>query len=189
MLLAIRRFNLPVWWLLFPPFIEAWLPGSPDPALLGLALLGGGAVAALTKPYTIPALLADHRWRAVLIAALVGLALAAFLPWGHFFAHPVTATLSGQARGGLSVWGNLPAMTLTAVALVVLRRQGMAMAVPALAPATQLHYGLFSLSAAAESRLLAIGLSVPIAGAAAVSVIVAAAASGPWRKPQVIETP
>lgn len=172
MILVIRRLGLSPLWLLWPPVIEGWTAGSPDYALLGLAILGGGAVAVVTKPYTIPALFAMGRWRAVIVGGAIGLASLPILPWGMFFAERdrITATLVGQA-GNLSAWGSPVLMIATIVSLALLRRDGLELATPGLWPSSQMHYALFSIRAAAKSPILALGLAVPIAGAAAVAIV------------------
>ncbi len=57
------RLKIPPNWLLFQPIAEGWMGASPDLAFAALALLGGGWLAALVKPYSIPALLSEGRLR------------------------------------------------------------------------------------------------------------------------------
>ena len=170
-LVVMRRAGLAPWWILFPPFVEGWLPGSPDPALAGLILVGGGAVAAVTKPYSVPALLADRRWLALGAGAGILATTALLLPWGRFLGgiDVVTATLDAQALR-LSAWGNPPLMLASGLALIALGpRLGLRLATPVLSPSSQLHYSIFSAEAGAKSAFLALALAVP--GAAPYGVV------------------
>lgn len=186
MILAIRHFHLPWWWLAFPPFIEGILPASPDLALLGFLVVGGGALTAVAKPYAIPAMLAENRWRAVGLAVVLGLVTLPLLPWGTFLAEypAISASLASQ-----SLYSPLPLPfeVGVAVALVLLGRRGLASATPALWPAAQPHYGAFSLSAAASSRLIALALAFP--GPLPISVAVIALAIVEVLRPRLPRRP
>jgi len=177
----LRRLSLPVWMILFPPFWDAWFPGNPDPVLLALVILGGGALAGLVKPYSIPAMLAERRWRAVTLAAALGLASLPLLPWGMFVASlPAIVAAIDEQSLKTSAFGNWPLFVAAGVALLSLGpRTALSMAVPVLWPAAQLHYGLFSIDAARRSPALAACLCFP--HAAAPGVIVFAVAHH-WRR-------
>lgn len=156
---AIRHYNLPWWWIAFPPFIEGLLPASPDPALLGALVLGGGAVAAYVKWYAIPAMMGEGRWRALVIAAALGVVSVPFLPWGEFLSRfsAIQAVYDQQTPDALP-W----TMTvLLAVAVISLGRVGLLLATPALWPTPQPHYGIFSLAIIGRSRLLAAAFAIP----------------------------
>ena len=159
-ILALRHYALPWWWLAFPPFVEAMTAGSPDLALLGALVLGGGALTAIAKPYAIPAMLGEARWRALLAAVAVGIGTAPILPWARFISDwpQISQALTTQSIGiQLS-----PVMELVVlVALVSLGRLGVLMATPALWPKAQMHYAMFSLEAARSSRILTLAMSFP----------------------------
>jgi hypothetical protein len=176
LLIALRRFGLSPFWLLWPPVIEGWSAGSPDYALLGLMVIGGGAIAGVAKPYTVPALLAQGRWRAVAVAAGIGLVTLPLLPWATFLAErdAILDVLAEQAWN-LSGWGSPLLMIATAIALLSLRAQGLELATPGLWPHSQMHYAVFSIRAAARSPILALGFAVPISGAPAWAIIAYAA--------------
>ena len=170
-LCVMRRLRLAPWFLLFPPFLEGYLAGSPDSVLAGLAVLGGGALAAMSKPYSVPALMADRQWRALGVAAVAVVVTLPFLPWGLFLTQlgAVQEAFATQSRN-VSAAGNLPLMVAAALALVSLGpRLGLRLAVPALWPGAQLHYSMFSSKAAAASAFLALALSVP--GFAAIGIV------------------
>jgi len=172
MAVALRRLRLPLWWLAWPPFMEGWFPGSPDMALFALAILGGGAVVAVTKPYSVPWMLGDGRWRALTIGAIIAVVTIPILPWGMFIADlpAIATTLSDQARH-LSAWGTPILMVPTVAALLWLRRPGLSLVTPGLWPSSQLHYAAFSLETAARTPILALGLAIPIPGVAPLSIV------------------
>ena len=176
-----RRLRIPIYWLLFQPIAEGWFAASPDLALAGFALLGGGWLAALVKPYAIPALLGARRWRAV----FGGLVLAALsllvLPWAAFFDSADTISQSLRAWGRpISAFGDPVLMVFVAIALVSLGlRRGLQLATPGLL-AAQPHYMVFSLQTIVRSRILAIFMSFSLLHSAALGVIVYAIAE--WTK-------
>lgn len=162
-LFTIRRLRLAPYWFLFPPFWEGYLPGSPDPALLALILLGAGPLSALAKPYSVPGMLADGRWRAVLVAGALGLATLPLLPWGQFVDNvpEVQAAFATQSRH-TSAWGNPPLMIAAGIALLSLgKRRALGMAVPVLWPGAQFHYSIFSIGTGAAFIGLGVVLTFP----------------------------
>jgi hypothetical protein len=171
----LRRLHLPAWYLLFPPLVEALIAGNPNVivcALLVLAVPAGDVVAAHLKLYAAVPLLILGRYRSLLALAVVGVATAAFLPWPAYIEHAaaILGVLHEQSAGGHSALAVPILIPFTVVALVVVGRKRAAwLAVPALWPATQFHYGLLGLPAA--SRIVAALLAVPIPGAPAVAVI------------------
>jgi hypothetical protein len=174
-LFAMRRLRLAPWWILFPPFVEGWLAGSPDPTLFGLVVAGGGAIAALAKPYSIPTLIADGRWRVLAFAGVIGLITIPLLPWGLFFSQldAVRDAFASYSRN-VSTWGDPVAMAVVAVALVSLGPVlGLRLLVPGLWPGAQLHYLVFSTQAGADSAFLAVALSAP--GLAPLGIVLFAA--------------
>lgn len=160
MIAAIRHYRLPIWWILFPPFLEGVLPGSADPALLGAVILGAGSLAAVTKPYAVPGMLAERRYRAVAVGVLILFATFAVLPWGTFFARlpSISASLASQT---LAQPTPAALVVTVAIALVSLRQRGLSLLTPALWPSPQPHYALFSLDVIRTSRVLAIGFAIP----------------------------
>lgn len=178
MTFALRRLGLPLWWLLWPPVMEGLLPGSPDLVLMGLIVAGVGWISAVAKPYVVPAMLWEGRWRSVVLAALIGVATMPLLPWPRFADQwPAIATAYSVQTRDFSAWPDPLAMFAVTLALVSLGRFGLGLATPGLWPQAQLHYGLFSVSAAARSRLLAVGLGFPLPGVGPVAIIVYAG----WR--------
>jgi hypothetical protein len=170
-LFCIRRLGLPLWWLLFPPLVEAIVVGNPDPAVLAFLLLSSPAagLGAALKTYGAIPLVVERRWRALAVAAAIVVVSAPL--WGLFLAarETVAHSLASQAVG-LSGWGTfliVPAMG----ALVILRDRGAEwLAVPALWPFTQGHYAVMAMPALRASRLGAavMALSIPLAPVAAV---------------------
>jgi hypothetical protein len=171
-LLLLRHFKLPWWWVFFYPIAEGWTGSSPDLILAALVYVNAGAIAAFVKPYSIPALLSERRWRAVATAAVVGLVTLPFLPWGQFFAsRDLIATTFEEWAYPNSAWGDPLLMVGAAIALVLLRlRRGLALLTPAIL-SQQPHYAVFSLSVISASWILAAFTTMPIAGAAAIGTI------------------
>lgn len=168
---AIRQLDLPIWWLLFPPVVEALLVGNPDVLILALLLVRGPAagLAAVLKVYAFVPLILQKRWRESAIAVVVSLFT---LPlWPAFFSNmgSVAATLDSQSQG-YSAWGTW-FIVPTVVALWALRRRGAEwLVVPAVWPHTQMHYAAMSLPAVRHYPLAAavVGLQIPLAAPAAV---------------------
>jgi hypothetical protein len=184
MVYAIRHYRLPMWWLLFPSFVEGWLSGSPDYALLALLILGGGAVAVATKPYAIPAIIAQGRWHAVAVGLALVAASVLILPWGQYFARrsAIEGTLVATSHN-VSAWGDPALMGLTAIALASLGwRRALFLAVPGLWPGAQPHYAIFSIGEAARSKWLAFVLGLPFPSSAALGIIVYAVARKVWQR-------
>ena len=169
----IRRFRLPMWTLALLPVVEGWLGASPDLTLAALIVAGGGWIAALTKPYSAPVLVADRRWRQIVAAVLVGIATIPFLPWITFFESrdTVVRTFADHAQNPVSATGLPVLMVATAIALASLGwRRGWTLFTPALL-AQQPHYLLFSIQAVRWSRVLALAMTIPFAHTMAVGVI------------------
>lgn len=189
---AIARTKAGWWWLLSIPAIEGVWVGSLDPIAIGMlaalpisgraslpasAVAGGGAIARIFA--FVPLVVLGHR-RALAIGLGIILVTAPFLPWGFFIAHlpelgRVFAAETDDGKGVSRVpWLIIP----TVVALIAIgRRDGAWLAVPALWPSSQLHYGIFALPAASPifAAFAASPLDAPLAlgviGVAAVRAI------------------
>jgi hypothetical protein len=170
----VYRFKLTWWWVLFPPFIEGTLAGSPDIALAALVLVGGGWLTVAAKPYAAPSVIAARRWRSIVAAAILILATSPLLPWAQFVSDwPVVSGTLVTLERGLSAWGSPILLGSACIALLFIpRRIAGEMVTPALWPLTQLHYHAFSTWAASRSRILAIALSVPLAPAPVIGLVV-----------------
>jgi hypothetical protein len=171
-LFVMRRLHLPPWWLLFTPFLEAYLAGTADVVLVALILVGGSGLAAIAKPYSVPALIADGRYRGLVAGLGILLVTVPILPWGDFIADlpRIRVILESQA-GHVSAWGNPPLMLATAIALVSLgRERALWLLTPTMWPSAQLHYSVFSTKVGAPSAGIALALTLP--GATAPAVII-----------------
>ena len=163
-IILVRALRLPWWWLLFPPLSDSIIVGNPD-AIAAMLVVCGGRFAGLgvvLKVYTAVPLLIQRRWAALAVAAGVS---AVTLPlWPTFFADAavISNTFEVWADGRLSAWGT-PMLLPTALAILVLivrRRGGEWVAVPALWPHTQLHYACVALPALRGRPLVALAMSV-----------------------------
>ena len=174
----VSRLGLAWWYLAFPPLVQGVASGNPQIVLLASLLLGAGPVAAVLKVYAVVPLLAEGRWRALLLVALVFAATIALAPtlWLNYlndFA-AISATLSSEAHGGLSAWAQpWPLLLATAAALVVIawhdRRAAGWLAVPALWPASEYHYATMILPI--TTPLLAFAMATPWYGVPALVTI------------------
>jgi hypothetical protein len=176
--LLVRRLRLPIWWLFCPVIMEGWLPGSPDITLAGLVLIGGGAIAALTKPYSVPALLAERRWQSIAIAGVLGVASLLVLPWGQFFSEFSTISANLAAQSHYLSLANVPVLIPVGVVAIGLhpRQTGISLVTPLFWPSPQLHYAVFSLRAVASTPILAIGFALPLSYSPVLAIII----SGAW---------
>jgi hypothetical protein len=152
---TLRRLELPLWWLAFPPIVECIWVGNLNLFVLALLIgggVGGRAIAAILKIYAIVPLAILAKWRPILLASALILVTAPVLPWGEFVHRysDIAGKLAEQAWG--STQNVLPTTPLVAgaatFALVLLGRDRSAwLAVPALWPSTQLHYSVLALPA------------------------------------------
>jgi hypothetical protein len=175
---VIYRLRLPIWTVLLLPVVEGWLGASPDLMLAGLVLVGAGSVSAVTKPYSVPVLAADHQWPALFVGILAGLLTVPILPWSTFVeSRDVIAGSFAQFAGyPPSASGIVPLLALVAISLLTLGwRRGLILSVPGLL-AQQPHYIVFSIESVKWSRLLALSYTIPIPHAAAIGVILFALA-------------
>ncbi len=171
----VRWLRLPIWWLLFPPAVEALYSGNPQLVVLMLLLAGAGraglladSVSVALKVYAIVPLLGERRPRRIALALVLTLASVAVAPalWieyvGQFGA--ISARLAQESRNGFSAF-YYPLMAIpTAIAIVLLwridPRAAAWLAVPALWPSTEFHYATFALPV--MTPLLAPLLAIPI---------------------------
>jgi hypothetical protein len=170
----IRRLQLPLWILVMLPVFEGWLAGSPDLTLAALAVGGGAWIAALVKPYSIPAILADRRWRPLALAAVIGIATLPVLPWLDFWESrsAIAEAFAIHAGRPPSAAGSPPLLALVALGLLSLGwRRGWSLATPGLL-AQQPHYLVFSLDTITRSRILTLAAMMPLTHAMAVGIFV-----------------
>jgi hypothetical protein len=178
---TLRRLQLPMWWLLFPPIAEGLWVGNLNICVVALLVAGGttsGALATTLKVYAAVPLLLQGRWRPLVLAAVITLVSLPILPWGLFVTSfgQVSATLAAQSWHGV---GHIADPLLVAVGglggLILLgRRRATWLAVPVLWPSTQLHYAVIGLPALASSPFLAAAASVRQPGLLALAVMVLA---------------
>jgi hypothetical protein len=134
---ALKRLALNLWWLLFPPLFIAIWNGSLD-AFLPATFIAAPAVGPFLKPYAVAGVIADRKWRSLLVAALLIAPTLPLVP--QWLAHDPGAVLAAQSPN-LSAWGMPVVLVFTLPALVSLGwRRGWYYAVPALWPYAQLHY-------------------------------------------------
>jgi hypothetical protein len=170
--LLLRRLSLPLWWLAFPPLWESILVVNQDVLVVWLLVLTGlvAGLAVVCKTYAAVPLALQGRWRPLAVGVVLSLLL---LPWWLEFwnrRQEISATLLSQAEGGLSAWGTWWLFVPTVIAL--LGHGASWLTVPALWPATQLHYSLLALPVARRSPILAFLLCFSNPWVPAIAVIV-----------------
>lgn len=145
----VRRLQVPLWWLLFPPLVHAIWNGNPQTVVIALLLAGGTLPAVLAvglKLYAGIALLL--RPRDLIITGVVLAASLLILPWELYLrdAGIIAGYLNGAWDG--SAWRLPILIPPTLLGLWVLRRRGAEwLAVPAIWPATQFYYAAMALPA------------------------------------------
>jgi hypothetical protein len=181
----VRRLELPIWWVAFPPLFHAIWNGNPHSIMLALLVLGtpfAGALAAGLKYYALLPLLAKPRHLAVAIIAL--LITLPLLPWQLYVAEGLGVSLHlATAWNGSAT--RLPILIPPVlVALWILRRQGAEwLIVPAVWPGTQFYYQSLALPVVTKRPILAAALALPAPLLAPLAVI-AFAAVELWRQRQ-----
>lgn len=147
--LAIRTLRLPIWWLAFPPLVDASLVGNPDVAVLALLVVGGGRLGALApffKIYAIVPMVGERRWRQFAVSLVLLAASWFVLPWATWLAQlPIITAHLIKTSATTSVFGQPILMAVAVIALLSIgfRRAGW-LAVPLLWPYTQFHYAAIS---------------------------------------------
>jgi len=174
--LAIRQLRLPYWWLLFPPIIESVAVANPDIVVLALLVTRGGSLLAiLLKIYAVIPVVILGRWRPAITAVAVMAVTAPFLRWDLYVgqAAEISAAIWEQAGvHGKSAYAIPSLVPIAVVGLLVLGpRRAAWLAVPALWPATQLHYAALALPALTPA--MAAIMSLPVPGAAVAAIVVA----------------
>ncbi len=143
--LAVRALGLPIWWVAFPPIVDAALVGNPDVAVLAFLVCAGGRlgpVAPFLKIYALIPMLGERRWRQVAISCGLLAASLLVLPWGLWWSQ--TAGHHRPPHLGLGEHVGLRSADphgdrVVALLSLGLRRAGW-LAVPILWPYTQFHY-------------------------------------------------
>ncbi len=167
----LRRVHLPIWWLLFPPISEGLFSANPQLVVLALVLSRRSWLAAFAtglKIYAVVPLVGESRWRAIGAAIAINAATIVIAPglWASYVAEfgSISNRLRIESGQGFSAY-DVPALLAVCVVVLALlalrdRRAAGWLAVPAMWPATQLHYSTMALPV--MSPLLAIFLAIPI---------------------------
>ena len=167
---VVRKLELPIWWVLFPPMFHATWNGNPQTLAVafllvtGPALVTGLASAAAVAVKLYAAVPLVRRWRDLVVAGVVLAALLLILPWQLYFAGD-SGLLSHLATAwNGSAWRFPILIPLVVVALWVLRDEGAEwFAVPTLWPATQFYYTAMALPAlVGRSAWFVAAFSIPI---------------------------
>ena len=159
----VRRLELPLWWLLFPPLFHAAWNGNSQSVALALLVSGvpvAAAAAVGLKLYSTVPLLA--RPRTLLFAGIVLAITLPLLPWQQYVDSGFGVTDHVQTAWNGSAWRLPILLPPTLVALWILRHRGAEwLAIPAVWPATQFYYGAMALPAIVGRPLVAAALALP----------------------------
>jgi hypothetical protein len=159
----IRRLDLPLWWVLFPPLFHAAWNGNSQSVALALLVSGlpiAAAAAVGLKLYGAVPLVARPR---TLVLAGIALAITLpLLPWQLYVDSGFGVSDHIQTAWNGSAWRLPILIPPTLVALWILRHRGAEwLAVPAVWPATQFYYGAMALPAIVGQPLVAAALALP----------------------------
>jgi hypothetical protein len=171
---AFRRLGVPPYWLIFPPLFEAIVLGHPEVLVLGLLAIRHpiSGLAMLIKPYAAFPYFAERRWRAFVVAVVVGAATLVFLPWRLFLEDlpVISATLARQSAATDSVFGQPIPMVIAAIALASLGlRRALWLSVPVLWPGAQPIYK--SMTIPALVPVVAVAWALPVPGATLFGIV------------------
>jgi hypothetical protein len=166
---TLRRLELPLWWMLFPPTTEALFSGNPQLVILALLLMRGSlpaAIAVALKVYPIIPLIGLRRWRAATAGVVLTMLTFVVAPglWLQYLESfgAISARLAKESQNGWSAFAFPILFVPAAIALIALARRDLAaagwLAVPALWPDTEFHYSTFALPL--RSRPLAALLAI-----------------------------
>ena len=160
----VRRLDIPIWWVAFPPLAHALWNGNPQSIVLAL-LVAGGTVAAIVAVFmklyaAVPLVFRPRQLLFVIVALLVTLPL---LPWQLYISDGfgVGSHLSSAWNG--SAWRLPILIPPTLLGLWILRSKGADwFAVPALWPATQFYYVSMAMPAVIARPIAAAALALPV---------------------------
>ena len=174
---VLHRLRMPTYWLAFPPLFSAIILGHVEVLVLAGIVIGGAAsgVIAIIKPYAVFPMVAERRWRAILIAGAVAVVSIPFLPWGRFLAEygQISSTLARQNTGD-SVFGDPVLMVVAIVALAVLGpKRALWLGVPLVWPYAQAIYKSMTIPMLAP--VVALFWALPFPGATLAGIVAMAA--------------
>jgi len=160
----VRRLQLPVWWVAFPPLLHSVWNGNPHGILVALLVVNApwaSALAAIVKLYAGLQLL--FRPRQLLVAGAVLAVTLPFVPWQLYLEQGLGVTSHLATAWNGSAWRFPILVPPTLLGLWVIRRRGGEwLSIPAVFPATQFYYVSTVLPLAARRPMLAVALALPV---------------------------
>src|SRR5450759_354938 len=143
----VRRLEYPCAWLLFLPLFDAIRLGQPGVLMLALLLTRFALLAPLIKPFAALPLLG--RWRAFLLAGLVGLLTIVVAPgaWAEYLARIPELSHRLSTELHLQLSPVVMAAGLIGIVVIAVKRRDEApwLSIAALWPAFEYHYGILAL--------------------------------------------
>ena len=170
---VIRRLGMPAYWIAFPPLFSAIVLGHVEILVLAALVLKGplAGLAAVVKPYAAWPLVAERRWGALAVTAIVLVVSLPFLPWTRFFEglQAIGANLARQHVGD-SAFGEPLLMAVGVAALLSLGlRRALWLGVPVLWPYAQPIYKVMTLPVL--TPILALFWALPVPGATLLGIV------------------
>ncbi len=161
---VVRRLDLPIWWVAFPPLMHAIWNGNPEAMMVALLVASNplaSAAAAGIKLYALVQL--AFRPRQLIVALVVLAVIMLILPWQQYIAAAAgVSTHLADAWNG-SAWRFPVLLIPTVIGLWVLRKKGGEWwSIPAVWPATQFYYVATVLPAVARRPVLAALSAIPV---------------------------
>jgi hypothetical protein len=172
---ALRRLRKPLWWIAFPPLVDAIVNANPHVLLLPLLAGGGTWFAPVVKAYALPILVLRGQIAAIVVGGIALFVTAPVLPWGLFVDElPWVLDLFRAQVGGRFTASAIPVLLPFAVLSIawVGRARAAWWVVPVFWPSTQYYYN--SLAIPALTPVAAMVLCAQFDGVAAVALIVSA---------------
>jgi hypothetical protein len=172
--LTVRVLRLPLWWLLFPPLLEAVWSANIHVWLIPLLLGRAGPIAVFAKAYALAPLVILGRWRTVAMTAVLLTVTAPLLPWATFVADlpTVVGYFGSQSQYRIPIGLTVALAPVVLVGLLLVgRRRAAWFSVPALF-GYQFYYAILVLPT--RSWLGAAVASIPLPGFGLVALIVVA---------------
>jgi hypothetical protein len=153
-IVIVRKLQLPLAWLTYPPLLYGVLAANPHVVVTALLVAGGtlgGLVAGVLKVVAIPPLVGERRWRSLGLVAVAFGATVLFAPgtWAAFLheAGRSRGAIHAESGGGASAWGE-PRYSRISRCARPARHGGRARRAgwpSALFPTTQYYYAMFAL--------------------------------------------
>jgi len=146
----VRRCGLPWYWLAFPPLVTGMMLANPGVVAMALALTIWAPASALLKSFMVLPMLGERRFRSLAITAGLGIMSIVIAPdlWARYLSEFgfIAERLTRMVYYSGTIYRFPALVPLGAVGLLALlrvdKRAAFWLAIPALWPAMEYHYGI-----------------------------------------------